>query len=199
MTAASAALPDAAPPKKKRGLVKKLMFLLILVGIGGGVAYGLMLMGYIGTHDAKKTDPNPQLVRKGDVDPFAPQAAEGEAEAHAPEGAEDSGGSPYRVAYYSFTDEFTSNLKDSSSLIQISLAASTRRDGRVLQRLKKHELAIRSAVLTVLADTDEEQVTTVEGKTRFQRRLTETINQVLKQNEGFGGVDDVYFKSLLVQ
>lgn len=199
MATASVALPDTAPPRKKHGLVKKLIFLLILAGIGGGVAYGLMLMGYIGAHDAKKTDPNPQLVRKGEVDPFAPPAPAGEAEAHAPEGAEDIGGSPYRVAYYSFTDEFTSNLKNSSSLIQLSLAASTRRDGRVLLRLKKHELAIRSAVLTVLADTDEEQVTTVEGKARFQRRLTDTINEVLKKNEGFGGVDAVYFKSLLVQ
>jgi flagellar protein FliL len=191
---------DPAPTKKKGIKLKKLLLLtVVLSAIGGGAAYGLTVTGHIGSHAAKKPDPNPQFVRKGETDPYAPKAAEGELEAEAPEGAEDSGGSPYRVAYYSFSDEFTSNLKDSSSLIQLSLAASTRRDGRVLQRLKKHELAVRSAVLTVLADTDEEQVTTVAGKAQFQRRLTDTINQVLTKNEGFGGVDDVYFKSLLVQ
>ncbi len=188
--------------KRKGGKLKKLLMLVVALGvIGGGGAYGLTLTGHLGNHEAKKVDPNPQFLRKGEVDPFAPKLAEGEGEeqAEAPEGAEDTGGSPYRVAYYSFSEDFTSNLKDSSSLIQLSLAASTRRDGRVLQRLKKHELAIRSAVLTVLADTDEEQVTTVAGKAQFQRRLTATINQVLTKNEGFGGVDDVYFKTLLVQ
>ncbi len=65
--------------------------------------------------------------------------------------------------------------------------------------LKKHELAIRSAVLVVLADTPEEDVFTPEGKERLQKRLTAAINQVLTDTEGFGGVDKVYFKSFLVQ
>ena len=109
------------------------------------------------------------------------------------------GGSEYRTAYYSFAEDFTSNLANSEALVQVSLAASTRRDGRVLMWMKKHELAIRSALLAVLAETPEEDVYSVDGKERLQKRLTAAINKVLTDTEGFGGVDAVYYKSLLVQ
>ena len=65
--------------------------------------------------------------------------------------------------------------------------------------IKKHELAIRSGMLTVLADTPEEDVYTLEGKTRLQKRLAAAINDVLVKNEGFGGIDNVYFKTFIIQ
>jgi flagellar FliL protein len=83
--------------------------------------------------------------------------------------------------------------------VQVSIACSTRRDGRVLMWVRKHELAIRSEILVVLADTPEEDAFTPEGKERLQKRLAGAINKVLTQTEGFGGVDAVYFKSFLVQ
>jgi flagellar FliL protein len=54
-------------------------------------------------------------------------------------------------------------------------------------------------MLEVLADTPEEDIQSVEGKGRLQQRLTATINKVLTEAEGFGGVDAVYFRSFLVQ
>ena len=54
-------------------------------------------------------------------------------------------------------------------------------------------------MLAVLADTPEEEVYTVAGKDRLQKRLTAAINRVLTETEGFGGIDAVYFKSFLVQ
>ena len=131
--------------------------------------------------------------------PYAAPPSPDAKDAEGGEEEEGSGGSEYRIAYYSFADEFTSNLRESDGLVQLSLAASTRRDGRVLRRLARHELAIRSAVLVVLADTPEPGIDTVEGKARLQKRLTTAINEVLTRNEGFGGVDAVYFKSFLVQ
>ncbi len=83
--------------------------------------------------------------------------------------------------------------------MQVSIAASTRHDGRVIQWLALHELAIRSAILDELANTPEEDAFTVEGKERLQVRLTSAINHVLEENEGFGGVDAVHFRSFLVQ
>ncbi|MEZ5748344.1 MAG: flagellar basal body-associated FliL family protein [Caenibius sp.] len=84
-------------------------------------------------------------------------------------------------------------------MIQLNLAASTRRDGRVLQWLKLHEIAVRSAILVELAATPEEDVYTVAGKQRLQQRLTAAINAVLVANEGFGGVDAVHFEAFVVQ
>ena len=187
-----------AKPKKGKGLILKLVGALVLLGAGGGGVFGLVQAGVIGGGGKhEKEDNNPKLIRKGEEDPYAPKADGKEGEG-VPE-VEGEGGSKYRTAYYSFTDEFTSNLRNSDSLVQISLAASTRRDGRVLMWLKKHELAIRSDMLAVIADTPEEDVYTPEGKQRLQKRLTAAINKVLVATEGFGGVDDVYFKSFLVQ
>jgi flagellar protein FliL len=190
---------EAKPKKKGKGLLFKLLTGLVLIGAGGGGTFALVQSGMIGADEGekKKEKDEPKLVRKGEEDPYAPktEAKEGEG---APE-VEGEGGSEYRTSYYNFTEDFTSNLKNSSALVQISLACSTRRDGRVLMWLKKHELAIRSEILVVLADTPEEDAFVPEGKERLQKRLTGAINQVLIETEGFGGVDQVYFKSFLVQ
>lgn len=187
-----------AKPKKGKGLMMKLVICLILVAAGGGGVFAMVQAGMIGHGGAEKKEANvPKLVKKGEEDPYAPKG-EGK-EGDAPAEVEGEGGSEYRTSYYNFTEDFTSNLKASPTLVQVSLAASTRRDGRVLLWLKKHELAVRSAMLAVLADTPEEDVDTMEGKERIQQRLTAAINKVLTETEGFGGVDKVYFKAFLVQ
>jgi flagellar protein FliL len=190
-----------AKPKKGKGMMMKLLMGIGLIGAGGGGVFGLVQAGVIGGGEGAhaKEDKSPKLVLKGEEDPYAPKSAEGGKEGEGTPEVEGDGGSKYRTAYYSFSEEFTSNLRNSEGLVQVSLACSTRRDGRVLMWLKKHELAIRSAMLAVLADTPEEDVASVEGKARLQKRLTAAINKVLTETEGFGGVDDVYFKSFLVQ
>ena len=188
-----------AKPRKGKGMLVKALLGVVLIGAGGGGTFALVQSGMIGGgKDHAKEDNSPKLIRKGEEDPYAPktEAKEGEAAGADVDG---EGGSEYRTSYYNFTDDFTSNLKNSSALVQISIACSTRRDGRVLMWLKKHELAIRSQILVVLADTPEEDVFTPEGKDRLQKRLTAAINKVLTDTEGFGGVDAVYFKSFLVQ
>ncbi len=189
---------DGQPKKKKgKGMIVKTLGGVILIGAGAGGTYGLVQAGMLnGLHKSEKEDTTPKLILKGQDDPYAVKS-EGEGDG-APDVAGD-GGNKYRTAYYTFSDEFTSNLKDSTGLIQVSLAASTHRDGRVLLWLKKHELAIRSRILIELADTPEEEVLTQPGKEALQKRLTLAINDVLTQAEGFGGVDNVFFRSLLVQ
>jgi flagellar FliL protein len=186
-----------AAPKKGKGMMVKLLMGVGLLGVGGGGAFGAMQAGLVGGGEHEKEDNSPKLVRKGDEDPFAPPTKEKESAGM--EEVHGDGGSEYRTSYFVFADDFISNLKDSDALLQVSIACSTRRDGRVLIWLKKHELAIRSAMLAVVADTPEFDIQTVEGKTRLQRRLTKAINDVLVQAEGFGGVDAVYFKSFIVQ
>jgi flagellar protein FliL len=189
--------PEKKPKGKGKGMMVKAGGALALLGVGGGGVFGLMQAGMIGGHAEAKEDNSPKLIRKGETDPYALKK-EGEEEGGA-EPVYGEGGSAYRTAYYTFDGEFTSNLKGSDSLIQLSLAASTRRDGRVLMWMKEHELAIRSALLTVLADTSEEEVTTIDGKERLQKRLTASINTILTAEEGFGGIDGVFFRSFIIQ
>jgi flagellar FliL protein len=182
---------------KGKGVIKFLLLGVVLAGASGGTVFGLMAAGVIQTAEAEANEAGPEFVIKGEEDPFAPSATEGGEEG--PELVYGKGGAKYRTAYYSFAEEFTSNLRDSDALIQVSLAASTRRDGRVLMWLAKHQLAIRSRILVELADTSEEDVMTSEGKKRLQKRLTAAVNDVLTHQEGFGGVDDVYFRTFIVQ
>jgi len=186
----------AEKPKKGKGLVLKLLLGMVLVGAGGGGAYALVASGVVGAGHAKE-DNRPQLVRKGEEDPYAPAPAKGEEEGAEPVHGE--GGSEYRIAYYSFPEEFTSNLRNSEGMVQLSLAASTRYDGRVLMWLNEHQLAIRSRLLVEIADTDEGDIISPAGKAKLQKRLTGAINDVLETNEGFGGVDNVHFRSFIVQ
>jgi len=187
-----------AKPKKGKGMLVKVIGAVALLGVGGGGAFALMQSGMLGGHAEAKEDNNPKLIRKGETDPYA-VAKEGGEEGGGGEPVYGEGGSEYRTAYYTFEGEFTSNLKGSDALVQLSLAASTRRDGRVLMWMKEHELAIRSALLTVLADTSEDEITSVDGKERLQKRLTASINKVLTAEEGFGGIDDVFFRSFIIQ
>lgn len=190
-------------PKKKKGggMMVKVVGAVALLGVGGGGVFGLVAAGIIGGGhaEAEKKDNNPKLVRKGEEDPFAPKAKEGEGGEGEMANVEGEGGSEFRTIYYNFADDFTSNLKNTDALLQVNISASTRRDYRVVLWMKKHELAIRSALLIAIADTPEEDVISPEGKARLQKRLTAAINKVLAENEGFGGVDNVYFKTFIVQ
>lgn len=186
---------DAKPRKKGKGILVFSIAGLLLLGVGGGGAFALMQSGMLGGHPVEEKPDVPELVLKGGEDPYAPVVKEGEG----PELVYGEGGSKYRTIYYNFEGGFTSNLKDTDAMVQISLAASTRRDGRMLMWLKQHELAIRSAILVVLADTPETEVMAPEGKERLQKRLTAAINKVLIEREGFGGVDAVHFQTFIVQ
>lgn len=187
---------EDAAAKPKGGMLKIIIGAVVLLAIGAGGAYGAFAAGLIGAQGEKEPD-LPGYVLKGETDPYQPPAAKGNKDETPVVYGE--GGSEYRTAYYSFEDSFTSNLADSPALIQVELAVSTRRDGRVLQWVHNHQLAIRSAILVQLAATREEDVFDVEGKEALAKRLTKAVNAVLEENEGFGGIEAVHFKGILVQ
>jgi len=184
-----------ASDKPKGGMMKMALVAVAMLAVGAGVAYGAYAAGLFGAEGQSEPDV-PELVRKGDAEPYAmPETGKGKDI----EIVHGEGGSEYRTAYYVFEETFTSNLADSPALIQVDLAVSTRRDGRVLLWVMNHELAIRSAILVELAATPEADVYNVEGKADLTQRLTGAVNTVLEENEGFGGVEAVHFKGFLVQ
>ena len=60
-------------------------------------------------------------------------------------------------------------------------------------------MPIRSAILMVLSQQDSFTISTPEGKLKLQKDLKQAINDVLRQRTGFGGIDNVYFTSMVVQ
>lgn len=195
---------EAAPVKKKGGAKKWILIgtgLIVLVGggVGGGLyASNAGLLG--GKAEAEANADAPRLVPKSEEVRAKGEGKEGEGgESKGMKTPEGSGGDKYASTYYQLEKEFTSNLRESVHFIQVGIAISTPYDNRVIENLKTHEMAVRSAVLLSLGETAEDEVFTAEGKQKLQKRLAAAINAVLKEKEGFGGIGNVYFTNFIVQ
>jgi flagellar FliL protein len=194
--------PEKAP-KKKGGMMKKLIVLMLLLlvvgGLGGGYyAWQRGMFGGAKAAVAENID-GPRLVPKSE-EKRASLSGDGKGEgasgSRTPMGV---GGDKYASTYYEMDKEFTSNLRDSVHFIQVGIAVSTPYDARVIENLKTHEIAVRSAILLALGDATEDQVFSADGKRALQIHLAHAINDILKQKEGFGGVGNVYFTTFVVQ
>ena len=105
----------------------------------------------------------------------------------------------YKSTYVPMDQAFTSNLRDTDGYLQLGVGVSTFYDQKVTDHLKDNEMAVRSAVLEVLAQQSAEALNTPQGKAALRQQLKVAINNVLVKREGFGGVDDVYFTSFIIQ
>lgn len=194
-----------AEPKKK-GKFKKLLLIgvaaIALIGAGAGAG---IYFGALSAHEAKPEDNYPKLVERSTKDE-APAAEGGDKEAPPKVGTVSVPNDKfkvdprkYEITYYPITDAFTTNLADGSGFLQIGISLSTFYDGKVINNIKRQAVPIRSVVLMVLAEQDPALLATSQGKQRLQRQLTAAINDVLRDKEGFGGIDNVYFTSLVIQ
>jgi flagellar protein FliL len=195
-----------ASPAKKGGKAKKLLIFGIggLALAGGGVGAGIYAGGMLGEGKPHEDPRKPKLVERSHK---AESASEGEdkgppvrvgtvsvAHDNAPVDPK-----KYEIAYYPIDQAFTANLADGSGFVQLGISVSTFYDSRVADNLKRQMVPIRSAILMVLSDQQAQVLATPEGKQLLQRQLTKSINAVLREKEGFGGIDNVYFSSLVVQ
>jgi flagellar FliL protein len=206
---------DEKKPKKKAGKAKKLIILgaALAVLVGGGTAGGFYVAGGFKEIPGKKEDYNrPQLVLKGEnAEEIGNDFA---AKAHADEGHAGHGtgkhakavslpapkdASRYEATYFQIPAPFTSNLSDSDSFAQVSIAISTYYDNRVVQAITTHEMAIRSAILLMMAQESELELSTPAGKEHLQGELKKIINGVLREKTGYDGVDNVYFTNFVIQ
>ncbi|WP_294327483.1 flagellar basal body-associated protein FliL [uncultured Sphingomonas sp.] len=216
-------------PAKKKGKLGKIIVMAVgvIVLLGGGVGAGLYASssgliggghGKEGEHEEVKKD-LPKLVPKSEEVKASAAGGEGGGEGGGHGGGgegeggdaaanngkggrptpEMEGGDRYASSYYAMEKEFTSNLADSTHFIQVGVAISTSYDHKVLDNLKTHEIAIRSAILLALGETTEDQVFTAEGKKQLSLRIKKAINDTLEQKEGFGGIGNVYFTQFVVQ
>ncbi|AJA10789.1 flagellar basal body-associated protein FliL [Sphingopyxis fribergensis] len=195
---------EGAP--KKKGKFKKLLLIgvaaIVLIGAGAGAG---IYFGALSAHEAKPEDHFPKLVLRSEGEPEP--AAEGEEKeaplkvgtVSVPNDKFKVDPKKYEITYYPIADSFTTNLADGSGFLQVGISLSTFYDGKVINNIKRQAVPIRSVVLMVLAEQDPALLSTSQGKQRLQRQLTAAINDVLRDKEGFGGIDNVYFTSLVIQ
>ncbi len=185
--------------------------LLLIVGgalllAGGSAGAATYATGGFAPKTTKEDLNRPKLVLRSEE--AAEPAAEGEAAAEAPlkEGTVSVPNdrikvdpAKYEITYFPVEQPFTANLADGSGFIQIGISLATYYDGKVIANIKRQDVPIRSAVLMALSEQDPAVLSTAQGKQMLQRELTQAINSVLRQKEGFGGIDNVYFNSLVIQ
>ena len=103
------------------------------------------------------------------------------------------------VEYVELEQAFTSNLADTGRYLPVKLSVSQSGGGAITAAMAQHKPAIVSAVLGVLGEAGEADVATREAKDRLRVRLQKVINETLKHNGVAGGIDEVFFTSLVVQ
>lgn len=194
-------------PEAKSGKSKK----MLLIGVSatlltaGGAASGIYLTGGVTGKEAEEDPHRPKLVERSDEPAEAP--AEGEdGKVALKEGTvsvendrQRVDPKKFEVTYIGIDQSFTANLADGAGFVQIGISLATYYDGKVVQNIERQAVPIRSAVLMVLSQQDAAVLSTPQGKQILQRDLTGAINDVLRQKEGFGGIDNVYFTNLVIQ
>jgi flagellar protein FliL len=203
-------------PKKKTGGKNKRLLMIgggVLLLCGAGAGAGFYVAGGMHKEAGRKEDPNrPELVLKGENPEEIANKWIAKAKKEGLDHTDTAGNkgkgvdlprpksvSAYQATYFQIPAPFTSNLADSDAFAQISIAVSTYYDNRVVQAVQTHELAIRSEILLMLAQEQEVDLATPEGKEKLQAKLVKIINDVLKSKTGYGGVDNVYFTNFVIQ
>ena len=103
------------------------------------------------------------------------------------------------TSYYTFADNFTTNLSQSKQFLQIGVGVSTQYDETVIENVEKHQMAMRSEVLGVMGTYSVDDIDGKVGRDKLANSIKDAINVKLKELEGFGGVEGVHFTSFVLQ
>ena len=103
------------------------------------------------------------------------------------------------TSYYTFADNFTTNLNKSKQFLQVSVGVSTQYDETVIENVEKHQMALRSEVLGVIGTYSVDDIDGKIGRDNLANSIKDAINVKLLDLEGFGGVKGVHFTSFVLQ
>jgi flagellar FliL protein len=101
--------------------------------------------------------------------------------------------------YMEFEKDLVANLTNSRKVIQVKLAIMTHYDERVFKNVKKHEFALRSSALDVMRMTTDSDLSQADFRKKMAEQIRLELNTVLEKYEDFGGIEEVFFTSFVVQ
>ena len=203
-----------AKPKSKKGL------LLIVLGVVGIVVLVVAVM--IGTLAATGQLSKPAPAAEGEAEAADGHGApEKKDDGHGAPAKTDAHGAPikgdakeagtgklskkspdstkFEYSYFQVERDFLVNLSGSKKVMSVQIAIMTRYDDRVVTNVKKHEFALRSVVMDAMRLTTEAEVVKPDFRKDLAIKLRDTINTLLEKYEDFGGIEEIYFTSFIVQ
>ena len=111
----------------------------------------------------------------------------------------DSVNTRFENTYLQIDKEFMTNLTGSKKVMVVQIAVMTHYDNRVFDNVKKHEFAIRSGILDVMRQTTEAEAARPDFRSELAVKIKVVMNDMLKKYEDFGGIEDVFFTSFVMQ
>ena len=105
----------------------------------------------------------------------------------------------FEYHYKELERELLANISNSRKVIQVQLAFMTNYDDRVFKNVDKHEFAIRSVVMDLMRQLTEDDLTKPDFRRDLAASIRTEVNAVLEKYEDFGGIEEVYFTTFVVQ
>lgn len=183
---------DGEQPKKKKPILKIILFVLGAIILMVGVAFGtLFFSGYF----EKKAE----LAAQDKLEELEAAASKAKVEAPSKIKKEAPEVTRFEKNYLQLEKELMTNITGSKKVMVVQVAFMTHYDTRVFDNVKKHEFALRSAMLDIMRQTTEADVAKPDFRKELALKLKEVANELLEKFEDFGGIEDVFFTSFVMQ
>jgi flagellar FliL protein len=192
--------------KKKSPIVKIIVIVLLVLILLVGTIVGTLF--FAGAFDAKDAKSAEEQLTSLEEKAAADKAAAAPADPNAPpapgkEGERVKKNSPeltrFVQTYKEIEREYLANLTGSRKVIQVQVALMTTYDDRVFKNVDKHEFALRSAALDVLRQVTEAEIEQPTFRKDLAEKIRTEMNAVLEKFEDFGGIEEVYFTTFVIQ
>ncbi len=179
-------------PEKKKPILKIILIVLGAIVLMVGVAFGtLFFSGYF----EKKAE----LAAQDKLEELEAAASKAKVEAPSKIKKEAPEATRFEKNYLQLEKELMTNITGSKKVMVVQVALMTHYDTRVFDNVKKHEFALRSAMLDVMRQTTEAEVSKPDFRKELAVKLKEVANELLEKFEDFGGIEDIFFTSFVMQ
>ena len=188
----AAAGGEEEQPKKKKPILLILGIAVIAIVVMVGVAFGTL---YFSGYYEKKAE----LAAMDKLEELEAAATKAKDEAPAKLKKEAPEATRFEKNYFQIEKELMTNITGSKKVMVVQLAVMTHYDSRVFDNIKKHEFALRSAMLDLMRQTTEAEASKPEFRKELAVKLKDVMNSLLEEYEDFGGIEEVMFTSFVMQ
>ena len=181
-------------PKKKKPILLILVIVLSVIVLIMSVMFGTLYFSGFFEHksEAAAHEKVDELEKEAEAahnaTPEGPSKVKKEAES-----------TRFENTYLEIDKEFMTNITNSKKIMVVKVAVMTHYDSRVFDNVKKHEFAIRAAVLDVMRQSTEADVAKPDFRSELAAKIKVVMNDMLMKYEDFGGIEDVFFTSFVMQ
>ena len=181
--------------KKKSPLVKIIIFAVAGLVLVVGIVFGtLFLTGYFDRKEIHELEQRlAELEAKNAPEPEPGASGPQKVAKESPELTR------FENSYMELEKPLVSNLTGTRKVIQVNLSIMTHYDDRVFKNVKKHEPALRSAALDAMRQSTEADLSAPDFRKNLAVKIRDEMNAVLTKYEDFGGIEEVFFTSFVIQ